>query len=183
MSLKCSVYIATSIDGFIARADDNIDWLDDEAYTMSETEDFGYGEFIADIDTLVMGRRSFEKVLTFDNWPYGEMPVIVLSSQPLDIPDSLKNNVRQENLEPQALVDLLESEGRRHLYIDGGETIRRFLRAGLIDDITITQIPVLLGAGLPLFGETGNDIPLLHERTQAFENGFVQTTYRISPKS
>ncbi|WP_339908661.1 dihydrofolate reductase family protein [Symmachiella dynata] len=179
MPLTCSVFIATSSDGFIARADDNIDWLDDPAYTMLATEDFGYAEFTGSIDTLVMGRRSFEKVLTFSNWPYDDLPVVVLSSRTIHIPAELQTKVRCMHLEPHELVAQLEAEGLQHLYIDGGETIRRFLRAGLIADMTITRLPVLLGEGIQLFGTIDHDIRLSHDWTRTFGNGFVQTKYRI----
>jgi len=179
MPLTCSVFIATSSDGFIARTDDNIDWLEDPAYTMSATEDFGYAEFIGSIDTLVMGRRSFEKVLTFAKWPYDKLPVVVLSSRTIHIPAKLQTQVRSVHLKPHELVAQMEAEGRQHLYIDGGETIRRFLRASLIEDMTITRLPVLLGEGIPLFGAIDRDIRLSHEWTRTFGNGFVQTKYRI----
>ena len=179
MPLTCSVFIATSSDGFIARADDNIDWLDDPAYTMSKTEDFGYAEFIGSIDTLVMGRRSFEKVLTLGKWLYDKLPVVVLSSRDIQIPEELQQKVRTVHLEPSELVAQLEAEGREHLYIDGGETIRRFLRAGLIEDMTVTRLPVLLGEGIPLFGAVDHDIRLSHQWTRTYGNGFVQTKYRI----
>lgn len=179
MASKCSVFIATSVDGFIAREDGDIQWLDDPAYTLTGHEDFGYLAFIAAIDTLVMGRHSFEKVLTFGNWPYEKMPVVVLSSHDLQPPPELKDKVRVTDLEPQALVAELEVAGFKHLYIDGGETIRRFLRAGLIDEITITRIPILLGTGIPLFGPGTPEIQLSHIETHAFENGFVQVKYRV----
>jgi dihydrofolate reductase len=179
MPLTCSVFIATSIDGFIARADGDINWLHDPAYALPDSEDCGYGEFVSTIDTLVMGRRSFEKVLSFGNWPYDKTPVIVLSSQSLQIPGELKTKVHVANLKPQELVAQLAAAGKQHLYIDGGDTIRRFLRAGLIDEMTITKIPILLGHGIPLFGEIAGDVRLSHHRTRNYDNGFVQVTYRI----
>lgn len=179
MTIKCSVFIATSIDGFIAREDGDVQWLDDPAYTQDKNEDFGYLSFIESIDTLVMGRHSFEKVLSFGTWPYEKMPVVMLSSQDLQPPPELRDKVRVANSEPQALVAELEAAGFKHLYIDGGETVRRFLRAGLIDDITITRIPILLGTGIPLFGSGTPEVRLDLLNSHPYENGFVQVKYRV----
>jgi dihydrofolate reductase len=179
MKVKCSVYVAASVDGFIARPDGDIEWLHDPAYTAPDGGDMGYGAFIRSVDALVMGRATYEKVLSFGAWPYGDLPIVVLSSRDLVIPGHLQGNVRVENLAPEELVARLAREGARHLYIDGGKTIQRFVRAGLIDEITITQIPVLLGDGLPLFGSLGAERRLVHQATNTFGNGLVQTTYRV----
>jgi dihydrofolate reductase len=177
--MKCSAYIATSVDGFIARPDGDIDWLHNPAYEIPDGGDLGYGEFISSVDALVMGSATFEKVLSFGVWPYEETPVIVLSSRDLVIPSHLQGRVRAENLTPEVLVAQLEREGARHLYIDGGTTIQGFMKAGLIHEITITQIPVLLGGGIPLFGSLGVERPLVHKATESFSNGLVQTTYQV----
>lgn len=177
--MKCSVYIAASVDGFIARSDGDVDWLHKPEYALAEEGGFGYDEFIATVDSIVMGRNSFEKVLTFGNWPYEDTPVVVLSSRVLDLPDHLDGKVRVKSEVPEELVSWLESEGKEHLYIDGGITIQRFLRARLINEITITQIPVLLGGGIPLFGSIGIEVPLRHLETKDFNNGFVQTRYEV----
>ena len=179
MSIKCSVYIATSLDGFIARPDGDIDWLHRPAYAASDGGDLGYGDFIKSVDILVMGRKSFEKVLSFSEWPYEKTPVVVLSSQNLAIPGHLQGKVRVENLAPKKLVAQLECEGAKHLYIDGGTTIQTFIKAGLIDEITITRIPIILGSGIPLFGSLEVELPLVHRGTKSYSNGFVQTTYQV----
>ncbi len=178
--MKCSVFIAASVDGFIARLDGGIDWLFNPEYAADDgAGPFGYAEFIASVDVLVMGRNSFEKVLSFPTWPYEKTPVIVLSTRELTIPEHLAGTVTVENSTPQELVARLESEGRTHLYIDGGVTIQRFLQAKLIDEMTITRIPVLLGEGIPLFGFVGEDVQLIHRKTLSFDNGFVQTRYGV----
>ena len=179
MSLKTSVFIATSLDGFIARPDGALDWLDTANATVSPGEDCGYVAFMASVDALVMGRHSFEKVLSFGQWPYAATPVVVLSSQPLAIPAHLSATVTHSAESPVALCDRLAQEGFSHLYIDGGQTIQRFLAAGRINQLIITRVPVLLGAGKPLFGLLAQDIPLQHITTTAYDFGFVQSRYEI----
>lgn len=183
MDAKASVFIATSLDGFIARPDGSIDWLNEANAAVPKGEDCGYAEFIEPIDVLVMGRNTFETVLTFDEWPYENTRVVVLSSRPLSIPATLPGSVSASSESPGMLVERLAAEGARHLYVDGGITIQRFLAAGLIDDITITLIPVLLGRGRPLFGPIENDITLAHVATRTFDFGFVQVKYRVVRKT
>lgn len=180
MSVKCSVYIATSVDGFIAKPDGDIEWLHRPEYFGAAIEGLSYDDFISTVDALVMGRNSFEKVLSFGSWPYEATPVIVLSSRELNIPRHLKGAVRSESGSPAELVSRFESEGMQHLYIDGGATIQRFLQAGLIHEITITRIPVLLGAGIPLFGSLGIEVPLRLVAATSSDNGFVQVRYEIT---
>lgn len=177
---RCSVFVATSLDGFIAREDGRLDWLDAANSAVPPGEDCGYGAFIATVDTLVMGRATMEKVLTFGGWPYGELPVIVLSRHGLALPYTLSETVSVSAESPPELVRRLAGQGKRHLYIDGGRVIQSFLEAGLIDELTITRIPVLLGAGRPLFGPTTHDIPLVHVATRVFDFGYVQHTYRVA---
>jgi dihydrofolate reductase len=173
------VFIATSLDGYIAREDGSIDWLlsrDDPS------EDHGYPDFIKDIDGLVMGRGSFEGVSRFDPWPY-DKPVLVLSKvlAASPVPEHLKGRVRFADLTPKAAMDMLAMEGWRRIYVDGGRLVQAFLREGLIADMVVTQIPVLIGAGRPLFGPTEGDITLTHISTKVFPSGLVQNRYRISP--
>lgn len=179
MTVACSVFIATSLDGYIAREDGSIDWLDDANASSPSTEDFGFDAFLASVDALIMGRHTFESVLGFDEWPYGTTPVIVMSSTMHEPPTSAPTTVSVSDETPHALVARLSTEGYAHLYIDGGVTIQRFLDARLIDEVTITTIPVLLGSGRPLFGPFTRDIYLEHVRTWSARNGFVQTTYRV----
>lgn len=178
--MKCSVFVATSLDGFIARRDGSIDWLSKAAAEAPKGEDFGYQSFLASVDAIVMGRNTFEQVLGFDEWPYGSRRVVVLSSRALDIPARLADRVSASSERPDDLVGRLSAEGARHLYIDGGATIQRFLAAGLIDDLTITLIPVILGDGRPLFGTLGGEISLKHVATRTFGIGFVQLVYVVT---
>jgi len=175
------VYIATSLDGFIARANGELDWLDNSREPGGE--DYGYQEFMDSVDVLIMGRHSFEKVLTFGEWPYGSKPVIVLGTSDPAIPDHLPDTVTALSLRPADLVDSLSTQGAKHLYVDGGITIQRFLAAGLIDEITITRIPVLLGDGIPLFGPLEKDIKLAHIVTRSFDSGYVQSKYRVAKRA
>lgn len=180
MSLRCSVFVATSLDGFIARDDGSLDWLDAANETVSEGEDCGFKAFMASVDALVMGRNTFEQVLSFGGWPYGEKPVIVLSSSKLKIPDEIGKTVTHSSETPQELHERLADHGMRRLYIDGGITIQRFLKAGLIDDVTVTIVPVALGSGKPLFGRMQQEILLEHMSTETFEFGFVQLRYQVN---
>lgn len=179
MPIRSSVFIAVSLDGFIARTDGNLDWL--IGASDNTTEDFGYADFMAGIDALVMGRSTFETALTFDAWPYDGKRVTVLSSRlrDTDFPASLVGQVEIHPGPVAALLRELETSGVTHLYVDGGKTIRSFLEAGHIDDITLTRIPVLIGSGIPLFGTLPRDIVLQHLKTTAFDNGFVQSHYRV----
>jgi dihydrofolate reductase len=179
MTVKCSVYIATSLDGFIARPDGDVEWLNNPEYVPDDGSDYGFKAFIETVDVLVMGRRSFEKVLSFGFWPYEGTPVVVLSSQKINIRDDLAGKVRHINAEPAAVVSKLAVEGAHHLYIDGGVTIQRFLAAGLIDEITLSVIPILLGNGIPLFGSLDEDISLRHLGTSSHDNGLVQSKYTV----
>lgn len=175
--MKCSIYLGVSLDGFIARPDGSLDWLpqpSDEA----PKEDYGYGAFMESVDLLVMGRLSFEKVLTFGEWPYGEMKVKVLSSRGVAIPQGLAHVVSAAGGEPEELIKEFSREGFRHAYVDGGRTGGRFLQGGLIDQIILTRIPVIIGCGLGAFGEITQDIDLQHLETKSFPSGFVQSRYR-----
>lgn len=177
MDIKCSVFIAASLDGFIARSDGDIDWLHSPRYALPEQTDFGYASFMSTVDTLVMGRHTFEKVLTFGQWPYPNTPVVVLTSHALDLPETLHGSVTVANGSPASIVSKLHTEGKRHLYIDGGATIQRFLQAKLIHELTLSHIPILLGSGIPLFSELLADVHLRLITSQYWDNGIVQSTY------
>lgn len=179
MVTKCSVFIATSLDGFISRPDGRIDWLEQANTRIPVGEDCGYESFISTVDTLVMGRNTFELAQSFGEWPYGAKPVVVLSSTMKSLPASVPSTVTLACERLTTLVARLAGQGMQHLYIDGGITIQCFLAAGLIDEITVTRIPVLIGTGRPLFGSVASDVHLDHVSTRAFEFGFVQDTYRV----
>lgn len=176
---KCSVFIATSLDGFIAREDGGIDWLPTPDTESEGGEDYGYDDFINSIDALVMGRNTYELVLTFDKWYYGDLPVFVLTTRGVEIPKRISETVFQLSGEPQEIVQELAKKGYHNLYIDGGKTIQGFLNAGLIDEITITTIPVLIGSGIPLFGPTNKDIRLKLIESRSLDNQLIQTRYKV----
>jgi len=174
VTVKVSVYIATSLDGFIARKNGDIGWL-----TGGEGgEDYGYAEFISGIDHIVMGRNTYEKVLTFGGWPY-DKKVIVLTSRDLTIPPDLDNKIEVLHLSPREVVNEMDTRGTKHIYLDGGVTVQRFLRESLVDEMTITTIPILIGEGLPLFGKLEQDVKLKLIRSESFKNGLVQNKYEV----
>jgi dihydrofolate reductase len=175
--VKASVFIGTSLDGFIAREDGGIDWLNE--FGDEPGEDYGYAAFFDSVDALVMGRNTYDLVRTFPEWPYGTKPVIVLTSRPLDIPAELADRVSTLSGPPAEIVRQLGERGFTHVYVDGGVTIQRFLAAGLIQRMTITRLPVLIGTGIPLFGPVPHDIKLRHVETRTFGNGLVQSTYEV----
>jgi len=172
--MKASVFIATSLDGFIARANGDLDWL-----PPGGGEPHGYDEFMATVDALVIGRKTFETVLTFDAWPYGAKPVFALSANTL-APAPAEAVVERMSGDPAEIVSQLAARGIRHIYVDGGITIQRFLQAGLIQRLIITRIPVLIGSGIPLFGVTERDIALKHVATRQYASGLVQSEYAVA---
>lgn len=177
--ITAHVFIAISLDGFIARPDGDLAWL---LQRDNGTEDHGYSTFIADKDMIVMGRGTYEKVLAFDAWPY-DRPVLVLSKQLADqpVPEALQGRVRFSGLAPQQAMAELAGQGVNRVYVDGGQLIQSFLREGLVADLVITTVPVLLGSGRPLFGALSQDIDLKLISSQKFPSGLVQSTYRVVP--
>jgi len=171
--MTASVFIGTSVDGFIARANDDLDFL-----PPGGGEPHGYNEFIASVDAIVIGRKTFEKVLTFGDWPYGNKRVVVLSSRPIHL-SVVRGVVEQMAGQPAEIVAQLAARGIHNLYIDGGVTIQRFLRAGAIHRLIITRVPVLIGEGVPLFGALPHDIRLRHVATRHFPSGLVQSEYEV----
>ena len=179
MPATCSVFIATSLDGFIARADGRIDWLLQANNRVPAGEDCGYQAFMDTVDALVMGRKTFEQALQFDPWPYAAKQVVVLSRHGVTVPPTLRDSVSVSAEAPVDLLARLSAAGVHRLYIDGGQTIQGFLRAGLLDELIVTVIPVLLGAGRPLFGPLDADVALTHVATRTYPFGFVQHHYRV----
>ena len=171
--MTLSVFVGTSVNGFIARPNGDLDFLPEDC------EPHGYDEFIASVDAIVIGRNTFEKVLTFGAWPYGDKRVVVLSSRPIDL-SLVKGGVVEQMAGPPAeIVSQLAASGARHLYVNGGITVQRFLRAGLVLRLIITRVPVLIGQGIPLFGSLPRDVRLRHVATQHYPSGLVQSEYDL----
>jgi dihydrofolate reductase len=170
--MTVSVFIGASVDGFIARANGDLDWLPEGG-----GEPHGYDEFMASVDAIVIGRKTFETVLGFETWPYGDKRVVVLSSRPVDFSAVRGGVVEQMAGPPAEIVSRLAASGSQNLYVDGGITIQGFLRAGLIERLIITRVPVLIGDGVPLFGKLPGDIRLRHVATRHSPRGLVQSEY------
>jgi dihydrofolate reductase len=173
VSFHAAAFIATSLDGYIARADGSIDWLTSRAEQAGET---GYDEFLASVDTVVLGRNTYELAAGFESWPYEGKQVEVLST-------TLDHDVDDRILVHRtldALVETLTDRGARRIYTDGAATIQTFLNAGLLSELTITTAPVLLGDGIPLFGPVPSDIVLTHNATRTLKAGFIQSDYTVN---
>jgi dihydrofolate reductase len=174
--MTVSVFIGTSVDGFIARPNGDLDFLPEGG-----GEPHGYNEFIAGVDAIVIGRKTFETVLAFPDWPYGDKRVVVLSSRPVDLSAVRGGVVEQMSGSPAEIISKLAASGAHHLYVDGGVTIQGFLRAGLVQRLIITRVPVLIGDGIPLFGSLPRDLRLRHVATQHYPSGLVKSEYHVTP--
>ena len=172
----CTAFIATSLDGFIARLDGGLDWL---SSVEVEGQDYGFAAFMKTVDALVMGRKTFEIVRDFPEWPYGEKTVAVLTQNPQALQPTLPKQVIVLPPDPEAVIAHFADQGAKHLYIDGGQTIRGFLARGHLNRLIISRIPILLGQGIPLFGSLPADIRLQHTETVSFPSGLVQSTYEV----
>jgi dihydrofolate reductase len=176
--MKASVFVGTSLDGFIARLNGDYDFLPEGG-----GEPHGYLEFMASVDVLVIGRKTFEKVLTFENWPYEGKRVVVLSGRPIDFSTFHGGVAEQMAGSPAEVTARLAADGARHAYVDGGITIQGFLRAGLIQRLVVTRVPVLIGTGIPLFGPLARDVKLVHVETRQYRSGLVQSEYEVAHHS
>ena len=172
--MMVSVFVGTSLDGFIARRNGEFDLL-----PPGGGEPHGYDEFIASVDVIVIGRNTFETVVGLGPWPYGRKRVVVLSSRPLDLSVVQGGVLEQMSGPPAQIVSQLAASGAKHLYVDGGITIQQFLRAGLIHRLIITRVPVLIGDGIPLFGSLDRDIKLRHVGTKQYASGLVSSEYQV----
>jgi dihydrofolate reductase len=168
------VYIATSLDGYIARKDGSIDWLTD--IPNPEGSDFGFSAFMERIDGIIMGRVTFEMVLSFGQWPYSK-PVYVLSSTLKEIPPEFSDKAEVVQGDLQSILDSLHSKGIHLLYIDGGKTIQSFLELDLIDELILTRIPIILGSGIPLFTDLDREIKFELTSTEILNKDLVKSTY------
>src|SRR5579862_177653 len=174
LSTKTSVFVGVSLDGFIARRNGEYDFLPADG-----GESNGYAEFMATVDALVIGRKTFETVLAFPDWPYGDRQVVALSSRALDFSRVRGGRVEQMSGDPTGIFSRLSDRDFKHVYVDGGVTVQGFLRAGLIQRIVINRYPVLIGDGIPLFGSLLHDVRLHHVATQTFKNGLVKSEYEV----
>jgi len=176
-AMKVLVYIGTSLDGFIARKDGDIDWLvqfaNDEAIQ-------AYKEFINSIDAIIIGRGTFEKVLSFPTWPY-EKEVFVLSTSIKQVPD-INKKVTVLSMKPKQLLKYLSDEGFSNIYVDGGKVIQDFLKEDLVDELIISKAPIIIGSGIPLFSYLENDLQFEHIRTKVQSNGLVRSYYKRKRK-
>lgn len=174
--MKCSVFCGVSVDGFLARPDDGLDFLD-----AGGEAPHGFDEFLATVDVIVIGRRTFDVVMKLGHLGvYGKKVVIVLSTSPVHFPPGKADGAQQMSGEPSEIVKQLDARGLKHAYVDGGITIQRFLAAGLINRLTITRVPILIGSGIPLFGALPRDIKLHHVATRSYEGGLVQSEYETA---
>jgi len=168
------VYIAASIDGYIATKDGDVDWLHE--VPNPDNDDYGYSEFIGNIDALVMGRNTFEKVLMFGDW-FHKKKVFVVSSLLTEIPDGLEGKVEILSGSLSGVLSKIDSQGFKNLYIDGGKLIQGFLSEDLIDELIVTRIPILLGGGIPLFGELSAPLKFTHIDTKIHNDALVMSRY------
>jgi len=172
--MKAFVYIGTSLDGFIARTNGDIEWLvqyaNDEAIQ-------AYEEFISKIDAVVIGRGTFDKVLTFPSWPY-EKRVFVLSNTLKKLPAIVENKAILLSLSPADTLKKLSQEGYTNVYVDGGLVIQNFLKADLIDELIISKVPIIIGSGIPLFADVKQDLLFQHVKTEVQSNELVRSYYK-----
>jgi dihydrofolate reductase len=168
MEVRFAVFCAVSLDGYIARPDGSIDWL-----APFQDEEHGYTVFFAGIDALVIGRGTYDTVLSFPEWPYGNKRVIVCTTRPLPA----AHGEEMWSGPPRDLAERLDREGVRRVYLDGGALVRGFLREGLVDEWTISVIPLILGAGRPLFTSGLPEMPLRLVEAKSLPSGIVQLRY------
>ena len=173
--VTCKVFIATSIDGYISDRDGKLDWL--HSIPNPDQDDMGYSDFMNSVESIIMGRKTFETVLGFDmEWPYS-VPVFILSNSLRNLPPNAPSNVYIVNGSLNTILAEINSKGYSSVYVDGGKTIQSFLAEDLIDEITITTIPYVLGGGTRLFSPM--DMSLLYTCIQSkhFLNSINQATY------
>lgn len=185
--MKCSVFIATSADGFIAKKDGDVNWLHEAGkknIDLGDEADMGFKEYLSHVDCLIMGRKCMDAIakmnFTSEQWPYGDIRIIVLSNHLKSIPESLPKHLEIYSGDIKKLLSQLENDGHQHAYIDGGTTIQGFISEKLIQEVTITKAPIILGSGIPLFGDTNGEINLINAKVKAFKNDFIQEYYEVS---
>jgi len=184
--MKCSVYIATSADGYIATPEGGVDWLHTSGNLEADmgSDDMGYQSFMDSVDCIIMGRKCMEMIssmnLSPEQWPYGDIHIVVLSNSIKEPPENLTGKVEMFSGEVPDLVKKLDGKGFKHAYIDGGSTITSFLNLKLINEMTITKVPLLLGEGIPLFGKINQCVKLENSKASVFPNEFIQVKYSVN---
>lgn len=185
--MKCSAFIATSVDGFIATKDGGVDWLQTSGngqVLTGENSDMGFNAYISSVDCMIMGRKTMDLIsrmnLTPEQWVYGNLKIIVLSNTIKEVPENMKGRVEMYSGDLLSLISNLENEGHKHVYIDGGTTIQNFINLKLINEITITKVPIILGEGIPLFGKMSKSIKLEDAKAVTFLNDFIQLKYKVN---
>jgi dihydrofolate reductase len=173
--MKIVIYVALSLDGYIAREDGSIDWLMD--IPNPEKSDYGFSDFIESIDAILMGRNTFDKVQSFGVWPYNK-PVFVLSNTLTEVPPLLKEKVQILKGEEESILELLSNKGYKNLYVDGGKTIQGYLESELVDEMILSKIPIILGSGIPLFRSLENEQKFEHVKTEVYNNGIIKSHYK-----
>ena len=191
--MRCSAFIATSADGYIADINGGIDWLHsssaknqpiiDGIVDINKNPDLGFKAYIDTVDCMVMGRKCMEVIskmnLTPEQWPYGDIEIIVLSHSLKKAPQNIANKVSIYGGDIKILMDSLKQKGYEHVYVDGGATITSFINEKLINNMVITQAPVLLGKGITLFGTLNAPIKLRKVQATAYSDGFMQVKYEL----
>jgi dihydrofolate reductase len=168
------VYVATSLDGFIATSDGGVEWLME--IPNPDQSDYGFAEFMNGIDALVMGRNTFEMVLSFGSWPYSK-PVFVLSDTLTEVPKSITEKAEIIRGSLRTVLSRLRKRGYLNLYVDGGRVIQSFLAEDLVDEMIITRVPILLGQGIPLFGPLTKRLRFEHKKTELLNETLSKSHY------
>lgn len=171
--LRAAVFLGLSVDGRIARPDGDLEWLTSRG---AAAGDAGFTPFVESVDAVVMGRKTYKAIASFEDWPYLDRPIHVISTT-LAADADPRIVVHRS---PEAAIEALQRDNRRRVYVDGGATIRWFLAAKLVDELTLSFVPVLIGDGPSMFGSLGGDVDLEHIRTEVLGGGMVQTTYRVA---
>ena len=170
--MKISVFIAMSLDGFIAGENDELDWL---RAVESKDEDYGYKKFFSTVDAILLGRNTYEKIIKFESWPYHEKTCYIATNRPLHP----LYNEKSVSGSPDEIFQFLKQNNHRHIYLDGGKLIHSFLEKKQIDEMTISVIPLLLGRGIPLFSKHEHIINLSLQRAKSFPSGLTQLCYKV----
>jgi dihydrofolate reductase len=172
--MKITYYLASSLDGYIANGDGDISWLEDLGIPMEETN---YEEFFSTIDALVMGRKTYEMILSFGAWPYGNKPVWICSSNKIK---PMEGCNLQQGTTPEEVTKLANKMEVKHLWLVGGGSLASsFLQSNLLTHVSLALMPIILGGGIKMFGELPNSVLLKEESSKFYDSGFRQIEYSI----